>query len=195
MALWAPSPPLPYTAETSSATLCAVDSSIAGTSNIELITLPTASTLPEAIAQCESGLVARIRDAYGPPEGKKGTSKNPAVWAQYRGRITRRERLYSILQSDFRGDKDHFLAFFTKSANSVPRRGAKRTHATMEADDMGTRTFYAVNDVVEALPKCRTAIAQATHGLNAAERAILWGERNDFEIWRELGTERYGSQK
>ncbi|KAI5894821.1 uncharacterized protein SCHCODRAFT_02598165 [Schizophyllum commune H4-8] len=184
-----------YTASEASLRSADSDSVIVGTSNIELITLPTAHTLPEAIAQCESGLVARIRDAYGPPDGKKGTSKNSAVWAQYRGRITRRERLHSILQLDFRGDKDCFLAFFTKPKDSVPRQGAKRSHATMESADTDTHTFYAVNDVVEVLPKCRKAVAQATYGLDDAERAAKWGGMNDFEIWRALGTEQYGSRK
>ncbi|KAL1756225.1 hypothetical protein FB107DRAFT_211798 [Schizophyllum commune] len=172
------------------------DAAIANTSSVSLITLPTAATLQDAISHCESGLVARIRAAYGPHEGKKGTAANPAIWATYKVNITRRERLHSVLQDDFDGDKDRFFAFFSKP-DSHPKRGTKRSRATMEAQASDSianpRVSFAVNQVVDAIPKCRADVKTATCDLSAVERLNKWGRKNDFEIWRELGLERYGS--
>ncbi|KAI5888124.1 uncharacterized protein SCHCODRAFT_02586820 [Schizophyllum commune H4-8] len=190
-------PTPPQVLRTQEAMTTQADAAIANTSSVTLITLPTAATLQDAISQCESGLVARIRAAYGPHEGKKGTAANPAIWATYKVNITRRERLHSVLQEDFDGDKERFFAFFSKP-DSHPKRGMKRNRATMEAQASDStanpRVSFAVNQVVDAIPKCRADVKMAMCDLSAVERLDRWGVKNDFEIWRELGLERYGSR-
>ncbi|KAI4522607.1 hypothetical protein K525DRAFT_198431 [Schizophyllum commune Loenen D] len=167
------------------------DVAISNTSVVNLISLPTANTLQDAIAQCESGLVARIRAMYGPPDGKKGTAAEPVTWSRYKTNVTRRERLFQVLKSDFKNDKDRFFSFFSKPAKAVGA-GSKRSHAEVDNDSPPLVVCYSVSQVLQAIHKCNSDIRSVTKSMGTEERAARWGMKNDFEIWRELGMESYG---
>ncbi|KAL1667528.1 hypothetical protein GGF50DRAFT_48364 [Schizophyllum commune] len=177
----------PVIADTPSAS----DVAISNTSVVNLISLPTANTLQDAIAQCESGLVARIRAMYGPPDGKKGTAAEPVTWSRYKTNVTRRERLFQVLKSDFKNDKDRFFSFFSKPAKAVGA-GSKRSHAEVDNDSPPLVVCYSVSQVLQAIHKCNSDIRSVTKSMGTEERAARWGMKNDFEIWRELGMESYG---
>ncbi|KAK7001113.1 hypothetical protein R3P38DRAFT_2649808 [Favolaschia claudopus] len=152
--------------------------------------------LQDIIQQVESGKVASIRARYGPSEGRRGTA-DPS-WPKYKNIVSKRERLYRILSEDFAGDKQRFFAFFT-----VPQIPKKRKRAKEEPDSPEDH-FRSFRKIVEAAPWCEADLAvergkEQYHGSNGEfsdmQWAAKWGTRNSWEIWREVGNERYEKSK
>ncbi|KAK6988518.1 hypothetical protein R3P38DRAFT_2573302 [Favolaschia claudopus] len=154
--------------------------------------------LREVIDQIESGEVQAIRDRYGPSEyGRRGTA-DPS-WPKYSNLVSKRERLHRILTGDFSGNKERFFNFF-----SVPApQNKKRKRPTDEAATPEEH-FRSFRKIVEAVPWCDSELAAERRKVeyldnngefcegNWLER---WGERNSWEIWRDMGKERYVNQK
>ncbi len=127
---------------------------------------------------------------YGPMEGHRIGARNPDVWNQARQTVAKRERVYNVLVEDFQGDKERFYAFF---AAEPKRRKSGPPVARI-------RPFRLV---VEAIPHCKKAIADEKDKVEYQDIQLTefslslwsmrWGTKNDWEVWRELGKEKYGN--
>jgi hypothetical protein len=62
-----------------------------------------------ALEQFRDGTVRRLREKYGPQQGRKSLPG----WKTIGQQISRRERLGEDFESEFAGDVEHFLSFFT----------------------------------------------------------------------------------
>ncbi|KAK6972280.1 hypothetical protein R3P38DRAFT_3485618 [Favolaschia claudopus] len=154
--------------------------------------------LRDIIQQVESGAVAKIRARYGPSDGRRGTA-DPS-WPKYKNIVSKRERLYRILSEDFAGDKQRFFTFFT-----VPQIPKKRKRAKEEPESLeDSEHFRSFRKIVEAAPWCEADLLaerekEQYHGSNGRfcdlQWAGKWGTMNSWEIWRELGDERYEKTK
>ncbi|KAK7064721.1 hypothetical protein R3P38DRAFT_3419544 [Favolaschia claudopus] len=149
--------------------------------------------LRQVIEQIELGQVQSIRDRYGPSEpGRRGTA-HPS-WPKYSNLVSKRERIHRVLTQDFAGDKDRFFNFFTVSASSSKKR-KRQTEPSAP-----TEHFRSFRKIVEAIPWCENDISverqnaeyfDSTGEFSKVEWGNRWGSRNSWEIWRELGKERY----
>jgi hypothetical protein len=159
--------------------------------------LNRAQNLRDAISQVESGGVQDLRDRYGPKDGRFGADP---LWKNLKGKVTKRERLHTLLIDQFRGDHDRFFDFFTITSPVVPSKGGKRKVSdTLEGEHM-----VALRLVVEAIPHCcrdmeevraRTEYIDPGNGQFSEEHwRAAWGDQNDWEVWRLLGMEHYGQQ-
>ncbi|KAF8223991.1 hypothetical protein L208DRAFT_1411049 [Tricholoma matsutake] len=117
------------------------DATILASGELEIQALERAMNLREVIEQLERGEVRRIRDKYGPQQGRAAHS----MWPKIKVTINRRERLYHQLMdpSEFKGDKDRFFKFFATTRNL---RSQKR-----KADD-NQLEMVPYRLVVEAVP-------------------------------------------
>jgi hypothetical protein len=130
-----------------------------------------------------------MRPSYGPPPDQRVGAKNPEVWSQVRNSVSKRKRLYSVLLNDFKGDKDHFFAFFT-----VPEKLSK-------LGKLLPAKPVAFRPAVEAISRCKKEVdverSKSVYHIPDSEQFSLelwntkWGQQNDWEIWRKLGKERY----
>ncbi|KAJ6513965.1 hypothetical protein DFH09DRAFT_1099835 [Mycena vulgaris] len=154
--------------------------------------------LRDVIQQIESGAVQKIRDRYGPSEyGRRGTA-DPA-WSKYSNLVSKRERLYRILTQDFGGDKERFFRFF-----SVPPTSSKKRKRPADEPTSSEEHFRSFRKMVEAIPWCDADLVaerQKDHFLGPdgefAEALWMgkWTGMNSWEIWREIGRERYVKEK
>ncbi|KAK7054275.1 hypothetical protein R3P38DRAFT_3579613 [Favolaschia claudopus] len=154
--------------------------------------------LRQIIEQIESGQVKAIRDRYGPSEpGRRGTA-HPS-WSKYSNLVSKRERLYRVLTQDFMGDKERFFSFF-----SVPTPANKKRKRTTDNSGASEEYFRAFRKIVEAMPWCDADIIaeqQKAEYLDEAGQflkekwATVWDVKNSWEIWREIGKERYENTK
>lgn len=150
--------------------------------------------LQGALDQVESGHVKQIRDLYGPKDSKKRGSANKEVWNKLKGAVTKRERLYEVFQSDFGGDRDRLLDFFTVPSDSIKRKKRR-------SDGEVVSLYRPFRLVVEANFWCEMDIQQeksksdyldlATGRFSNEKWVEKWGHQNRWEIWRKLGLERY----
>lgn len=144
---------------------------------MELEALDRANGLRAVIEQVEAGDVLRIRDRYGPEKGRKASP----TWARIKVTITRRERIYEQLSNEFHGNKDKFFQFFTVLAH-------------------GAETMRPYRKIAQAIPwMSRDLEDEMAQGLYLDPAGKFsqglweqhWGDRNRWEVWRELGKERY----
>ncbi|KII89593.1 hypothetical protein PLICRDRAFT_107715 [Plicaturopsis crispa FD-325 SS-3] len=159
---------------------------------IDMEVLNRASCLQDVLEQVDRGDVARIREKYGPKtENRNATS----MWPRIKQTVTRRERIAHELQEHFHGDKEKFLAFFTLSSDDSSSVGRKRKGKGKE----GAVTTQPYQLVVEAIPKRKKDLASereqqmywASGEFSSDLWRARWGNMNDWEVWRELGLERY----
>ncbi|KAJ7588361.1 hypothetical protein C8J56DRAFT_890161 [Mycena floridula] len=150
------------------------------------------SGLRQAIKQVEDGIVKEVRARYGPKDGKRG-SADKEVWEKLKGAITRRERVYKVLQEDFLGSTESFFAFFT-----VPT-GTSRKRSAQGKEKEVVESLRSYRKIAEAIPKCIDDLveerAQPGYTVDGIFQTDIWdkrwGSKNAWEIWRELGKERY----
>lgn len=149
-----------------------------------------AEGLRDVIEQVDTGAVRAIRDRYGPTLGHRGG--HPEC-RQFANLITKRERIYKVLRDDFKMDKPRFYSFFTVSVSELPR---KRKHEGAEP----LEPLRAFRKIVEAIPWCDADLSDERQkvdcramsgGFSDAKWIEKWREMNPWEIWRELGLERY----
>jgi hypothetical protein len=93
---------------------------------------------------------------------------------------TRRERVYEQLVNEFQGDKTKFFAYFTTSVESGVLRPYRRI---AEAIPQMQKDIEAE----KALPR----YMDDEGSFSASLWELQWSERNRWEIWRDLGKERY----
>ncbi|KAJ6475874.1 hypothetical protein DFH09DRAFT_952599 [Mycena vulgaris] len=154
--------------------------------------------LREVIQQIESGAVKEIRDRYGPAEyGRRGTA-DPS-WPKYSNLVSKRERLHRILTQDFGNNKDKFFGFFSVAPPASKKRKRADNETTQAAEH-----FRSFRKIVEALPWCEADLKAERQqdqyvDSNGEFDEALWTERwdpkNAWEIWREIGRERYVKEK
>ncbi|KAJ7583764.1 hypothetical protein C8J56DRAFT_893431 [Mycena floridula] len=150
------------------------------------------SGLRQAIKQVEDGIVKEIQARYGPKDGKRG-SADKQVWEKLKGAITRRERVYKVLQEDFLGSTESFFAFVI-----VPT-GTSRKRSAQGKEKEVIESLRSYRKIAEAIPKCIDDLveerAQPGYTVDGIFQTDLWdkrwGSKNAWEIWRELGKERY----
>ncbi|KAG1722935.1 uncharacterized protein EDB91DRAFT_1209957 [Suillus paluster] len=152
------------------------DVAVLNSCQLDIESIQCAQDLCDAIQQVEDGTVSRVHERYGPRDGRA----TDEMWGHLKGKITKRERLYGLLAGAFEGDRDRFFEYFTP-------------------------TLVALRMVVEAIPHCQkdlqderrnTRYVDLVSGKFSKElwRAV-WGDRNDWYVWRELGKEWYGNKK
>lgn len=171
----------------------ASDMSVLDSCQLDIESMQRAQNLRDAIEQVESGAVGRIRERYGPRDDRAAE----AMWGRLKGKVTKRERLYGLLTGTFEGDKEHFFRFFTASAptDNKKQRSGKRSKLKL----------ISLRLVVEAIPHCQRDLADERASVRYIDPVSgrfseqlwreAWGSRNDWQIWRELGKEWYGSRK
>ncbi|KAG1858357.1 hypothetical protein DFJ58DRAFT_781829 [Suillus subalutaceus] len=169
------------------------DMTVLNSCQLDIESMQCAQDLHHAIEQVENGAVGRIRERYGPRDDRAAE----AMWGRLKGKVTKRERLYGLLTSTFQGDKDSFFQFFTVSApvNDKKRRSGKRSEPKL----------VALRLVVEAILHCQRDLADERMNVRYIDPAsgwfseqlwrAVWGDRNDWYIWRKLGKEWYGDRK
>ncbi|KAJ7760216.1 hypothetical protein DFH07DRAFT_740826 [Mycena maculata] len=164
-----------------------LDSIILASGGMSVEALNRADSLREVITQIENGDVAKIRKLYGP---QKDRATNP-MWATIKVTITRRERLGSELANEFNGDKEWFFTFFTFTPD--PSTGKKRKSTEPVAK------LHPLRRVVEAIPH-RDKDLQMEQSLEEYQNDSVfsedawntkWEGKNKWEIWREIGKEKY----
>lgn len=152
--------------------------------------LDYANDIRDVIRQVQQGVVQSFRDLYYAPRGKKPFSTDVA-WDSIKLKITRRERTYAQLMKHFGGDEDRFFAFFTISADEMEGKKRKK----------GLQCLRPMRKLVEAITPMETDIRavksearyQGTDSSFSQELwDLAWPGKNDWEVWRELGKERYG---
>ncbi|KAJ7362711.1 hypothetical protein DFH08DRAFT_930899 [Mycena albidolilacea] len=99
--------------------------------------------LQDVVQQIESGAVKAIRTRYGPVEKRHGTAD--PLWPKYKNPVSKRERLYKILEQDFEGNKERFFAFF-----SVPKKRKRGDEDPTLSEDR----LQSYRKIVEAKPWC-----------------------------------------
>jgi hypothetical protein len=160
------------------------------TCNVDIQALETANGLRDVISQVESGQVRMIRDLYG-PKSTKSTTPVTVKWKNIKGSITKRERIYDQLMTQFNGDKARFFDFFTIRDTSTVRKRKRKAEGG---------ELRAMRKVVEAIPHCMADVTSEmrkpqyldSSGQFSGELwAQHWAGKNHWEVWRELGKEQY----
>ncbi|KAF9238397.1 hypothetical protein BU15DRAFT_47812 [Melanogaster broomeanus] len=156
----------------------------------EFDALSRASSLCDVITQVEEGHVQRIRDLYGPCKGRRPIT----LWEKVKVTVNRWERLYMQLTSEFLGDKERFLAFFTRqpSSESVSLKGKWK---------VSTKSLFPFCKIIEAIPRRdRDLEGERLRDLYRGDDGEFsetkwhqrWGSKNSWEVWRLMGMERIG---
>jgi hypothetical protein len=133
--------------------------------------------LREVLEQVQSGLVERLRVKYGPGRNKKADP----LWATLGQQISRRERLARDFESEFQGDMERFLDFFTYTG-SVRRK--------VEVKTRSMRLLVTLD--IPNRNKCLEQEQQRKHykddkGVFSKEKWLeKWGSKNKWDIYYEL---------
>jgi len=172
------------------------DVTVLNSCHLDIENIQRAQDLRDAIEQVENGAVSRVRECYGPRDGRAADE----MWGRLKGKITKRERLYALLTGAFKGDKDNFFDYFTipesPGCKNKKQRSSKGSHCR--------RKLVGLRLVVEAIPHCqkdlqderRNAVyVDPVSGCFSEELWMaVWGDWNDWHVWRALGKECYGSK-
>ena len=169
---------------------------ILASGKLDIQALTRAANLREVIEQMERGDVERIRDKYGPREGRP----SDPMWASIKVTVNRRERLYHQLMDpgEFGGNKEQFFAFFA-SPRGTAENGSSHRKRKADDDELSADTI-PFRLVTEAIPRRDKDIKlerekpeyRSEGGSFSIERwRERWGEANDWEVWRALGKEHY----
>lgn len=135
-----------------------------------------------------------IWDLYGPDRTRKAADAPIVQWKRIKGTITKRERLYEQFMKQFSGDKDRFFAFFTINKDESSRKRKRKG----DLEDGGQ--LRAMRKVVEAIPRCIADVAyekglpkylDETGDFSEVLWEETWAGKNNWEIWRAVGKERY----
>ncbi|KAJ7870206.1 hypothetical protein B0H14DRAFT_2503385 [Mycena olivaceomarginata] len=149
--------------------------------------------LQDIVHQIESGAIKAIRIRYGPVDERRGTA-DPS-WPKYKNLVSKRERLYKVLERDFEGNKERFFAFF-----SLPKKRKRDDEDPTLSEDR----FQSYRKIVEAKPWCEADLEaerqkEQYHNSNGefaeGKWTARWGAKNSWEVWREMKRERYVKEK
>jgi hypothetical protein len=125
----------------------------------------------------EDGDVTKIRDKI---HGTKDW--RPNAMTNYR-----RSRLYKILKDDFDLDREKFYTFFTVgNIPSEKRPDSTQYISTRRLDDARKKMKDQI-DLEQRKPEYMD-----DEGRFSSEKwQAVWGDKNRWAVWRELGLERY----
>jgi hypothetical protein len=149
--------------------------------------------LQDVVQQIESGAVKAIRTRYGPVEKRHGTAD--PLWPKYKNPVSKRERLYKVVEQDFEGNKERFFAFF-----SVPKKRKRGDEDPTLSEDR----LQSYRKIVEAKPWCEADLEAERQKEQYRNRngefaedmwTARWGAKNSWEVWREMKRERYVKEK
>ena len=172
------------------------DGAILASCELVIESLEHATNLQEVVEQLERGDVQRIRDKYGPRQGRASDQ----IWPRIKVTVNCRERLYHQLKDpgEFNSDKEHFFKFFTathpSNTSNTPATGRKRKAAE---GDLGMVPYRRI---VEAIPhrdkdireeRESPAYRDETGSFSGQRWHEKWGNLNNWEIWRLLEKEYY----
>lgn len=156
------------------------DTELLDTCSADITALNKAHGLQDVIAQVKSGAVQRIRDKYGPQDGRKTLE----MWKKIKGTLNRHERIFSVLRDDFKNDEARFFAFF-----QLPSTAGK------------PKVYLSLRKMAGAIPRMRKQIEEERNNVqyqnleSGTFSDALWEQRwagqNDFEVWRSMGKESY----
>ena len=173
------------------------DMAVLSSCRLDIESIQRVQGLRDAIEQVESGAVGRVRERYGPKDGRAADE----MWGRLKGKITKRERLYSLLTGAFEGDKDSFFEYFTVSTRSKCHSAVQMKQCSGK-QGRSEHKLVALRLVVEAIPHCQKDLEderkdaryvdQMTGQFSDELWRAVWGCQNDWYVWRALGRERYG---
>ncbi|KAK6984581.1 hypothetical protein R3P38DRAFT_3231534 [Favolaschia claudopus] len=180
--------PSPALANSGTSLSSSSDSAILLSGNLTIEALKKAEGLRDVISQVENGEVARIRELYGPQEGRDA---NP-LWQTLKITVNRRERLANELRNEFNGDKDRFFTFFTVAQDS--QNALKKRKKSQPAEKL--RPLRLVVEAIvhrdRALEIEKQLAEYQSNGVFVAELwEGKWAGKNKWEIWRAIGKEDY----
>ncbi|KAK7007168.1 hypothetical protein R3P38DRAFT_3212834 [Favolaschia claudopus] len=180
--------PSPALANSGTSLSSSSDSAILLSGNLTIEALKKAEGLRDVISQVENGEVARIRELYGPQEGRDA---NP-LWQTLKITVNRRERLANELRNEFNGDKDRFFTFFTVAQDS--QNALKKRKKSQPAEKL--RPLRLVVEAIvhrdRALEIEKQSAEYQSNGVFVAELwEGKWAGKNKWEIWRAIGKEDY----
>ncbi|TCD59838.1 hypothetical protein EIP91_011334 [Steccherinum ochraceum] len=150
--------------------------------------------LPGVLRLLESGAIRRIREAYGPMEGRKPHPN----WKQVKIKVNRHERVGKQVVKYFNNNKDAFLKFFVMTEDSRPAGSRKRKLRSSSEPQ-----YRAYRLVSQAIPHMEADVNRHRKEVQYADPATgefseqrwraRWGDVSDnwWMVWRELGLERY----
>lgn len=151
--------------------------------------LPRAEDLASVIEQVQSGLVDHLCSKYGPSKGKPAHK----CWATLKGKVSKRKRTAEVLRDDFEGDLENFLSFFTvRVPGGGTASGMKR-----KREEVTYRSYRRIVEKINHLTRdieTEKLKAQYRDGLGNFRMDCWkekWGNKNRWEVWRELGLEAY----
>ena len=148
--------------------------------------LDRARNLHKIIQQVENGDVARIRERYGPQEGRAAHS----MWPKIKLAVTRRERVSWELMVEFGGDRDRFFGFFVKQASSRKRKAVEGDNETVAYRKLVQAISRRDRDLQDEQEN--NVIYRDDRGEFSESRWLeKWGTLNRWEVWRALGKEQY----
>lgn len=168
---------------------------------VDIQCLKRADGLRDVIEQMKRGNVQRICDLYGP---RRGRPANP-MWESIKVTISKRKRLWGVLERDFSGDEDAFFAFFTISADRhkkpIGRPSKLKTLCKTQSPASKTSppTLRPSRQIAEAISHLRDDLAEAGYqypyigALKDAPWRAEYGEVNAWMVWRAMGKEKYGA--
>jgi len=170
------------------------DAAVLASGKLEIQALNRVTNLREVIEQIERGDVQRIREKYGPQRGRPG---HP-IWPSIKSTVNRRERVYHQLMDacEFGGDKERFFAFFRSRQDNeaTPLTNTRKRKADESPNTLPFRL------IAEAIPhrdkdigmeKSQVQYRDEVGSFSDERWRQLWGEANDWEVWRALGKEHY----
>ncbi|KAJ7898296.1 hypothetical protein B0H14DRAFT_2557328 [Mycena olivaceomarginata] len=138
--------------------------------------------LQDVVQQIESGAVKAIRTRYGPVEKRHGTAD--PLWPKYKNPVSKRERLYKVVEQDFEGNKERRESAVTR----IPLYDRLQSY----------------RKIVEAKPWCEADLEAERQKEQYRNRngefaedmwTARWGAKNFWEVWREMKRERYVKEK
>lgn len=153
--------------------------------------LKRAEGLRDVIRQMQSGEVQAIRNQYGPIPGKRKAHDD---WSSVNTAVTRRERIYSQLMTEFGGDEELFFKFFAVDVNENvvgSRKSRKRKGETLRAMRLVAQAICWMKKDIQEEKKRPEYRYPGTTLFSDARWKSKWKDANSWEVWRALGLERY----
>ncbi|KAF7965123.1 hypothetical protein HWV62_45547 [Athelia sp. TMB] len=156
----------------------------------QIRSLRQVTDIREAIQQCKSGLVADLRNNYGPSivNGKR-TGRSHPLWDSVKNIVSRRERLYAQLKQHFDDDEEKFYGFFTVPSSECSR-SSKNAAPALRSMNCLVNSISKMEDAL-ASERQKASYCTADGNFSTVLWKSVWDDKNDWEVWRALGKEEY----
>ena len=167
---------------------------------LDIENIQHAQDLRDAVEQVENGAVSHVHEHYGPRDDRAADE----MWDRLKGKIMKHERLYALLTNAFKGDKDSFFDYFTISESTGCKNKKQCSPSNLKGSHCGHK-LVGLHLVVEAIPHCQKDLQDERRNAVYVDPVsscfseelwmAVWGDQNNWHVWRALGKECYGSKK